>query len=64
MDKQLLNDIIEDLVSDLLYYDRKEDEEFTLKDVEDLLKNNKQEFKDTLIELFTLKIDKAINTED
>jgi hypothetical protein len=37
--QELLLDTITDLVSDLLYYDRKEDEELSADDIEDLLHN-------------------------
>jgi len=34
--KEKLNNTIDDLFTDFLYYDRKEDDEFTLQDVKDI----------------------------
>jgi len=36
-----INDTIEDLVSDFLYYDRKEDETLEVGDIEDAIKEGK-----------------------
>ena len=49
--KELLKNALTDLVSDLLYYDRKEDEELTIEDVENLI-NTELISKQELINLF------------
>lgn len=49
--KELLKNALTDLVSDLLYYDRKEDEELTIEDVENLI-NTELISKQELISLF------------
>ena len=54
--KELLKNALTDLVSDLLYYDRKEDEELTIEDVENLIDTesiSKQELINLFDELLT-----------
>jgi len=49
----VLNVLIPDLISSLLYYDRKEDDELSVKEIEELLKD----------EYFRDKINKKFKTE-
>ena len=49
--KELLKNALTDLVSKFLYYDRKEDEELTIEDVENLI-NTELISKQELISLF------------
>jgi len=50
-----LEDYVSDLFNDFMYYDRKEDEDFTLADAENL---SSTVTKDELIEMFVKEIDK------
>ena len=54
--KELLKNALTDLVSNFLYYDRKEDEELTIEDVENLIDTesiSKQELINLFDELLT-----------
>ena len=49
--KQIIKDVISDLVMDFLYYDRKEDEELGINDIQTAIKNG-EITKDEIIEEF------------
>lgn len=55
--QKYLIDLVEDAVSDLLYYDRKEDEDLSVKDCQEILT---QEVVDAMVEKFRQELSKNI----
>lgn len=58
-DKEYVDDVISDLISDLLYYDRKEDDTLPRGHIENMIKDGELTV-DELIEMFATHLKKGL----
>ena len=61
MKKQIINDTISDLVSDLLYYNRKEDEQLPLNAIEQAIVDGEISISD-MIDTFRIELTRGIES--
>ena len=58
--KQLILDSVKDLVSDLMFYDRKEDEDLSVKDIEESFKSGEVTISE-VVEIFRIQLTNEID---